>query len=431
MLELSERINRSLVICKNSGLFEKDELWRKHMRACVETTAFLVCCANAEFKWFGDIVELLADIGTSEKTRESSLAGEDQLFVMRWTCLSLVAIRPILKYNSLAQLRARFALDSFAREDDTGKGEALVVVRKIDGNLQKAKGCLFWLYDALRKEDDLTEKVKEILGGCESEISELERFNVEADDIQDVDWSIITTQWSIAGCSFGITSQLPGVFGDLDRAPVPFSRFVELLRESRKIQFVCPGLTLKSMCSLAQTLRKILGGQGNADEYKELLQNLREFRSSPFWERNEIQRQLFRLQDLRDGGGLGFMVELFFLAFKQLLFTSSSMESHSALYKGTFRAITSNWSKHKHSPGTQKLLLDIAWSHRTGFSYKSYPTYIVDEFISLLNNIFEGQAGPHIDEAVQKFESFQVFGAARTFRDRMLRAITGAHAQSS
>src|SRR5713226_9128585 len=315
VLQLSKRVNRSLVIYKNRGRFEKDGLWRKRTRECVETTALLVCCANAEFAWFGDIVELLGNIGTSERTRESSLAGKDQLFVMRWTCLSLVAIRPILKYNSLAQLRARFALDSFAREDDTGKGEALVGVRKIDGNLQKAKGCLFWLYDALRKEDDLTEKVKEILGGCESEISELERFNVEADNIQDVDWSIITTQWSIAGCSFGITSQLPGVLGDLDRAPVPFSRFVELLRESRKIQFVCPGLTLKSMCSPAQTLRKILGGQGNADEYKELLQNLREFRSSPFWERNEIQRQLFRLQDLRDGGGLGFMVELFFLAF--------------------------------------------------------------------------------------------------------------------
>jgi hypothetical protein len=35
-------------------------------------------------------------MGSSEKIRELSLAGTDELFVMRWTCLSLVAIRPIL-----------------------------------------------------------------------------------------------------------------------------------------------------------------------------------------------------------------------------------------------------------------------------------------------------------------------------------------------
>jgi len=55
----------------------------------------------------------------------------------------------------------------------------------------------------------------------------------------------------------------------------------------------------------------------------------------------------------------------------------------------------------------------------------------MDEFISLLGNIFEGQTGPHIDEAVQSFESFDMYGIDRMFRDRMLRIFTGAHAQSS
>ena len=131
------------------------------------------------------------------------------------------------------------------------------------------------------------------------------------------------------------------------------------------------------------------------------------------------------------GGGLGFVVELFFLALEQLLSTSSSKESHSALYRGTFKVITSDWSKHKHSPGTQKLLLDIAWSRRWQFSDNYYPTYIVDEFFSLLCNIFEGQTGTHINEAVQELESFEAFGAIRDFRDRMLRVIAGAQGQSS
>jgi hypothetical protein len=427
---LSERVNRSLAICKNPGLFE-EESWRKRTRTRVETTALLVCCANAEFGWFGDIVELLGNIGAKENTRESSLAAKDQLFVMRWTCLSLVAIRPNLENNGWARYWAGDAVNSFAWRDDTGNREALAGAQKIDGNLKKARKCLFQLHDTLPWNEDLTEKVKQILRGCESEISELERLNVEADNIPDVDWSIFMIQSNIAGHSHGITSQIPGVLDDLDQAPVSFSQVVELFREPRKRQFICPGWTLKSMCSPAQTLRKILGGRGNADEYKELLENLRNFRYSSRWEGNEMQRQLLRLQDLRDGGGLGFTVELFFLAFEQLLSTSSSKESHSVPYMGTFRAITSDWSKHKHSPGTHKLLLDITWSRHRKFSGGHYPTYIVEEFFSLLGNIFEGQTGPHIDEAVQELESFEAFGAVREFRDRMLRVITRTQEQSS
>jgi hypothetical protein len=51
-----------------------------------------------------------------------------------------------------------------------------------------------------------------------------------------------------------------------------------------------------------------------------------------------MQRQLLHLQDLREGGWLGFTVELFFLTLSRLLYTSSSKESHAALYTGTFRA---------------------------------------------------------------------------------------------
>jgi hypothetical protein len=229
-------------------------------------------------------------------------------------------------------------------------------------------------------------------------ISELEQLNDEADKIQGVDRWIFETRSYIAEYSHGITSQIPDVLDDLDRVLVPFSRVVELFREPRKRQFTRPGRTLKSMCSPVLTLRKILGGQANADEYKELLQNLEEFCNNSFdWEGDGTQRQLLHLQDLRDGGGLGVMVEPFFLAAEQLLSTSSSKQSDSALYIGTFRAITSDWNKHKNSLATQNFLLDIAWSRCQVFD-NDYPTYIVDEFFSLLGNIFEGKTGPHIDE---------------------------------
>jgi hypothetical protein len=69
---------------------------------------------------------------------------------------------------------------------------------------------------------------------------------------------------------------------------------------------------------------------------------------------------------------------------------------------GTFRAFTSDWSKHKHSLGTQNFLLDIAMSRPKEFDVH-YSAYIVDEFLFLLGNIFDGPRrfresveGPHL-----------------------------------
>ena len=175
------------------------------------------------------------------------------------------------------------------------------------------------------------------------------------------------------------------------------------------------------MCSPVLALRNILEGQRNADAYKELLENLENFRFFSRWRGHEMQRQLWRPQDLLDGGGLGFTVELFFLALSQLLSTSPSKKSHSALYTGTFRAITSDWSKHKHSLGTQNLLLDIAMSRHREFD-DHYPAYIVDEFLLLLGNIFEGQTGPHIDKARRQFELLPLGDSS--FDERLLRVLT-------
>jgi hypothetical protein len=424
--ELSTRVARSVEVYKNRKLFSNnDGLWRKRTRAGVEATASLVCCANAKLAWFGGISKLVGDIGSFEKIRELSLAGTDELFVTRWTCLSLVAIRLILADNQDVQIWARRTMKWFAEADDTGNKDALAAAQKINETLQKAGGCLFELYDALRKTEDLTE-VKEILRGHESQISELEQIFIEADRLKYVDFGIFSMQNAINLNSHQIISQIPGVLDDFDlyyRTPIPFGRVVELSRDPRKLQFIRPRQALKSICSPSLTLRNILEGQGDADAYKELLKNL-EILPFSSWRGDEMQRHLWRLQDLGDRSGLGLTVELFFLALSQLLSTSPSKESHSALYTGTFRAITSDWNKHKHSLGTQKLLLDIAtgMSRREEFD-EYYPAYIVDEFLLLLGNIFEGQTGPHIDGARQHFESFELYGSRR-FREKVLRVLT-------
>ena len=148
----------------------------------------------------------------------------------------------------------------------------------------------------------LTEEVKEIVRGQEYQISELEQINIEADRLGRMDREILAMQYFID--SSQIISQFPSV------PDVPFSRFFELSRDPRKLQYICQGKTFKSLCSPALALRNILEGQGDADGYKESLKNLE---VSPFmggWRGEEMQRQLWRLQDLRDAGGFGFTVHL-------------------------------------------------------------------------------------------------------------------------
>jgi hypothetical protein len=121
-----------------------------------------------------------------------------------------------------------------------------------------------------------------------------------------------------------------------------------------------------------------------------------------------MQRRLWSLQDLRDGGGLGFTVELFLLALRQLLSTSPSQESYySALYIGTFRAITSDWRRYKRPLGTQNILLDAVASDQGFLRTFDYPDYITDELWELLGDMLEGQTGPHIYSAMQQLIDYQ------------------------
>ncbi len=406
--ELSVRVAHVLETCKNRHLFASDELRRRRTRACVETTASLVFCAGAEVGQFEDIVGLLGDIGSDQNVRESSTTGKDQPFVMRWTCLSLVAIRPILgSEGSRSRFHAQRALDwlEIPVDDDTGEEHAVTCFQKITETFNEALGCLNELGKALVWEENLTEdEAREILRDHESQILELEHINIEDDSLPLLDYRIRDARLSIDAKSHGITRHLPGVKSDdFGTGPVQFSQIIELFRNRYQIQFIFPLRNLKRIRSVGQTFRDILEGQWDADAFQETRKNLLQlyFGFSPNWLDDLSHRQLWRLQDIRDGCGLGFTVELFFLALKQLLSKSSSKP----LYLGTFRAITSDWSKYKHSLGTQKLLLDMVMPDGL-VTVSDYPDYIVDEFLKLLGNILEGQTGPHIDSAVQKLHGF-------------------------
>jgi hypothetical protein len=68
-----------------------------------------------------------------------------------------------------------------------------------------------------------------------------------------------------------------------------------------------------------------------------------------------------------------------------------STDAHSSLLLGMFRAAASNWRQHKHSIGTQRVILnlicDIAIPHRGLWSTHRFPRYMIDELLALVENI--------------------------------------------
>src|SRR6266850_1492192 len=403
LLELSARVGHLLNTCQNKGHFASDELWRRRTRACIETTALLVCCVRAELSQFGDMVKQLGDIGKDQAVRESSSVGKEQSFVMRWTCLSLVAIRPVLESNQLLHNDARLALKQLEWRDNTPTrvDKIMEALNKALGGLEPFFGLQIW------GEDQTKKGIQKILRDHDAQISELEQIDVENAGFQMDDWSLLKVQRTIDRITHGvITSQLPGVKSDdSDMESVNFGQFVDFFRDPHTLLFIFPLRNLTRIHTFAKTLRKFLGGQTNVDTLQKMIKDLREFKSLSNLLDKPVLRQVWRLQDLSDGGGLGFTVELFFLAFKQLLSTSSSKEPHSGLYVGTFRAITSDWSKYKNSVGTQRLLLDmVAPHHGIIFSF-DYPDNIIDAFLAFLRNILNGQTGDHINDVAVQLRS--------------------------
>jgi hypothetical protein len=184
--------------------------------------------------------------------------------VVRWTCLSLVAIRSILESDLSLRDNARQALTWLGEREhyDTADEPTLTHSTRIENIVEtfdKVSGCLKELCDALRWEENLTEeKAKEILHQHESQI-ELEHIHLQNESLQSVDWSFRVVQCHIDRSTHGImTQQLPGLkFDDLGSEPIQFNQFIRLFRDLHLFRFTLPVRNLKRMCTITNTFRKL------------------------------------------------------------------------------------------------------------------------------------------------------------------------------
>ncbi|KAI9439353.1 hypothetical protein H4582DRAFT_1948725 [Lactarius indigo] len=431
--DLCKRMRHLVSTCDNFSVFTNQELWLRRARGCVETAASLVLCANIQPDLFGDLGKLLRSLHQFTGQYHTT-PGSDGLFVARWTCLSLVIVQKgVLGDHERIQLEARAAIDNLSRfglEDDgeqTNNGDndetALRNARRIDDIFETAtQFCLYGLRGAFRpaQEGVTEEQVKEALArDHKDDISMLERITPAADRIANIDGAILRTNGPICTFANGLIlcvrgahfdefkqaepADPTGFFGSTGPKPVFLPQFIFLHQR------------LRPLCSYSSKLREIIDGRGNG-AYQDILKSLGilwgESDNPTKWSgvgrRHLMERQLWRLQDLRDGGGFGYWVELFFLMTQQLLTVPLSPDSHAALIVGTFRAMTSNRWQHNYSIGTQRVILnlicDMAILNRGLFSDLVFPKYITDELLELFENMVRGRSGSHIDDAAKELD---------------------------
>ena len=403
--DLCQRIQRLFETCNHRGSFVNEDEWRRRSRGCVETAASFVFCLGAKIGSFGDIGKQLRDLGSAERTREVSASSLNRTFTTRWTCLSLVAIRDMLKSSELGQcVRGTMqTLGTLSQENGSADLDAaLGSSRRIDEQFADAWVCVDRLrqaFLALGEGNKSVERVEQVLLQFKPT---LERIQGEADRMERVDKGIFDLQKQIDQITHDLIRQLPGVAFDDLTGPMPIGHVFDFLANPVQPQLLYLSQRLFRLCSICQ--RRSSQGYLNTSE---VLRGVTSLRSVP---RKLMERQLWRLEDLSGGGAFGFTLELYFLTLRQILstFTSSPRENDISFYIGAFKAITYDWEQVKGSLGTLQIILnivcDIAIRNRGIFSNCRYPDYITKELLELLGKMVEGQEGQAMEyiEAAMK-----------------------------
>ena len=389
------------------------EARRRRMHRCTETVASLVCCTDIQLGRFGEVRQVLSELGRTGRINDMSTINANPTFAIRWTCLSLVVIQQMamVEGNRVREL-AGCAVSGMARFQSvygSPDSNAFDGTQRIDEYLKTAWERVEDLHRAFEPWDrDRTgEEIRNILGVCEDKISELERITNEANGLDDVDWRISLLQDAMDEATYKLTRRVPGVsFNELKPSgPILITEAVDFpFSGSTPItpQFIFPGQQVQDLFALGRGLRDIVE-ERNPEKHRETVENLESVGRIlvPLRRLQDLMtRQLWRLQDLRDGGGLGFTIELFFLALRQLSSTSSSPELKRVFYTGTFKVIISSWENSKRSFGTQRILLnligDLVIKSRGVFSDFSYPGYIVDMLLELVGHMIDGDGYAHL-----------------------------------
>lgn len=403
---ICRRIRRLFETCEHRDSFTGEDEWRKRSRACVETTASFIFCMHADISEFGEIGRVLSELGNAEKTRDASSASLNLSFILRWTCLSIVVIRKQLN-SSKQQENALAAMQSFLTVEAGDDLSPLEQARAMDKQFVAAWRCVDKLRYAFKNKSDRRGdklKVEETLRGHEYQ-PELAKIYEQARQMEKVDEWISKFQNEIDRDTHNLIRLLPGVVFDDLVGSMPIGKVFDFLVSPVQPQFIYLSPRLQSLSTLSQR-RSSMGYV----EIAEVLDAIPDSVGSAVAKHQFMERQFWRLQDISEGGALGFTLELFLLSLRQVLpptnLSTNRSPSRDMLYAGAFEAITSDWKQRKESPGTLQIILnigcDFALRDHGIFSNFEYPRCIIKSFLELLRNMVEGRKDSSIDDALKE-----------------------------
>ena len=422
--DLGSRITRLLRTCTDPGILPTEDARRKRAHACVDASLSLVLSMEHDWEWFAEsetLAQTLIYLGDVERVREVPAPGFESTFAVRWTCMSLITVRRMLQtppVHDAAQRVISCLADVRAEKDSSPDDVAAKTVVTIDQYLKTGWDSALTLHNALTLEvepDRTEERFQEIMRFNKAEIAELEyTWNILgwADEIDEALITLVRTMMYATG---GVLDYLPHAVTRWQ--PDPRRQPDKGMRATPPYlmpQFIPPRLLIQRLWVCVWACRSVSTSGWGAGIYQP--KSLGEL-SAPELRVTEIcdlmadtqapiKTQLWRLQDLRDGG-LVYMLELFFVAIR----SSKAASHHSSrpLYIGTFRTITADWKERRHAVWTQRLLVNLV-RHVLPENNESpaddVPGYIIDEFLPFVANVLAEKKGSHVNDAISMIKAY-------------------------
>ncbi|KAH9177360.1 hypothetical protein EDB89DRAFT_2064966 [Lactarius sanguifluus] len=332
--------------------------------------------------------------------------------------MSIIAVRKMLHTPVVHDAAQRVIICLVnVRGEGVADDEAMKTAATIDQYLKACWESACTLHRELAREvetDKMEERCHEIMRDGSDDIIVLEdRWN-RFGWAEEIDEAIISLVRTMIYASNGILEYLPDVVSPWQSDPrrVP-DKGTRAIPPYLMPQFIPPRLFAQRLWLCVWNLRNIsasglVAGTHQPKSLGELsapelqapkIRDLMDDTQAP------IATQLWRLQDLRDGG-LVYVLELFIAAVK-----SSKSASHllsQPLYIGTFHNITSDWTERRHAIWTQRLLVDLLRRVLPANDSPAniVPGYIIDEFLIFMGKVLAEEKGSHVTEAISSIEAY-------------------------
>jgi len=266
--------------------------------------------------------------------------------------------------------------------------------------------------------DKAEERFHTITSNNKAEIADLEYTWNTLGWAEEVDEALITLVRTMMVATGGVLDHLPHIISRWQPDPrrIP-DKGMRATPTYLMPQFIPPRLLIQRLWTSAWLFRTIsASGWGSGTYQPKTLGEISapELHMTELCQlmdstRTPIKTQLWRLQDLRDGG-LVYMLELFVNAIRPRK-AAAKHQSSPPFYIGTFRSITADWKERRHAIWTQQLLVNLLHQvlpQNDDSPVDEVPGYIIDEFLSFVGNVLAGKKGSHVNDAIEMIRAYDI-----------------------